>query len=173
MVRELGYKKIRIPVYVLLLCTTLPFLLLLNKVNFGNTPHLLLTVGSVSGFIGAVLLLWQVAFGLRFISTKFSKDLVWFNGLHQKMGRYGTLLIFVHPFLKAATYSGGLSLVLFPNFDDPFWLEISYGRIAFFLLLVVWITSVFFRKKLGFRMWKYIHYLAYLILFLHFYTHQK
>lgn len=159
------YKKIRKIVYFALLVTISPFLLLFAIENSANTPMTLVLIGSIAGFIGAIILLWQVILGLRFLSTKISKDLVWFNKLHKKLGIYGTVLIFLHPILKAVTYSGSIKLVFFPNFSDPLWLEISYGRIAFSLLLVVWVTSAFFRKKMGFRLWKHIHFLAYLILF--------
>ena len=159
------YKQIRKYVYLALILTTAPFLLLLRELDLSNSVLTILTLGSITGFIGAVLLFWQLLLGLRFISTKFSKDLVWFNGLHKKMGIYGTLLVFTHPFLKALSYSGSIKLVFWPDFRDPLWVEISYGRIAFFLLLVIWVTSAFFRKKLGFRLWKLIHFLAYPILF--------
>lgn len=37
----------------------------------------------------------------------------------------------------------------------------SYGRIAFFALALVWIFSAVVRAKISYRAWKYIHYLVY------------
>lgn len=163
------YKKARKYLIFALFATTVPFLALLGEASLGNTSSILLVLGSIAGFVGTVLLFWQVMLGLRFISSKFSKDLVWLNKLHKTIGTYGLLLIFTHPFLKAITYSGSISLVFFPDLSDPLWLQISFGRVALLLLLLIWFTSIYFRKRLGFRVWKYIHFSAYLVLFLIFF----
>lgn len=165
MQNETLYKQSRLLTYLLLACLTAPFLLLLKGVELSNTPLFMITLGSIVGFMGVGLLFFQLLLGLRFLIPRFSRDLVWYNQLHQKTGIYGVVFIFLHPFLKAYTYFGSIKYALLPDFTDPFWIEVSFGRIAFFLLLILWITSAIFRRRLGFRLWKYIHFIAYLVLF--------
>lgn len=160
-------------VYWFILATLAPFLIPLGDLGANlqiySTQNLLAT-GSIFGFFGVVLLLWQFIFGLRFISSRLSSDTVWFNSLHKSIGKYGLIFILIHPFLKAITYYGNVKYVILANPSDFFGLQVGFGRLALLLLLIVAITSIFFRKTLGFRLWKYIHYVSYLIMtlvFLH------
>jgi len=149
-------------IYLFIFLTTLPFLLLLKDLSLGFSLYrFALVAGSVAGFVGVVLIFWQFTLGMRFVISKFSYDTVWFNKTHQKIGKFGLVLLFVHPFLKAISYADNLWFVLIPDFSDPLWLQIGYGRLAFFLFLIVWVTSALLRKGMKYRPWLYIHYLVY------------
>lgn len=131
----------------------------------GFSYTLALTAGSFAGFVGAVLMLWQFALGIRFISSKLSQDIIWFNNLHKNLGIWGTLLIFTHPLLKAYTYYGSIKYAIIPNFSDPTFLQVGFGRFALSLLVIIFLTSAIFRSKIKYRIWKLIHYLAYASMF--------
>ncbi len=170
----MSISKSRKITYALIVLSTAPFWVLLGDLPFAMLEQgfgAFLTssatiIGSLAGFIGTIILFWQIILGLRIISSKFSKDIVWFNSLHKSLGKYGVVFILAHPFLKAFTYYGGFKYVFLPVAGDPVFLQVGFGRLALFLLVVVWFTSVFLRKKLGFRLWKYIHYFSYVIMIL-------
>jgi len=109
---------------------------------------------------------WQYILGVRVISTLFSKDLIWLNRLHQKLGIYGFLIILIHPLLIYIDRISSSTLKLIPDLTNPVDLHILLGQLAILLLAIIWLTSALGRTKLGFRWWKRIHFLNYPILFL-------
>ncbi len=146
----------------LIFLSTAPFLYLLTRTDLVSFN---LALGNTIGLIGTVLLFWQVILGSRFLAAGFSRDLVWFNKLHQKVGKYGVSVLFLHPILQAIHYGSSIWYMFQIDFSNSFEMYISFGRIAFILLVVIWVASALLRKKLKYRPWLYIHYLAYPMLF--------
>lgn len=153
--------------------TTAPFLVLLFRQDF--SPYSLeqpifwqllsYSFAGIFGYIGAILLFWQFILGLRFISSKFSNDTVEFNKIHKFLGIFGVLFALLHPFLMMYGYGESLAFVFLPDtVINPLTISIGLGRMAFLFLLIIWVTSAFLRKKIGFRAWKIIHFLAYPIM---------
>jgi len=129
------------------------------------------TIANLFGFIGAVLILWQFALGNRFVVKRFSPDRISLVKTHIFLGLYGIVFALAHPLLEFFAY--GMSWALFINFDlsTEFYQQVMLGRLAFYLLLIVWITSAFLRRKIHYRPWLYIHYLTYpLLLFIFFHA---
>ncbi len=153
------YKSILL---ILIFSSLAPFLLVFTRLDKSSFLTLL---GSFAGLAGTILLFWQVILGSRFISSLFSNDLVWFNKLHQKLGKYGVIVILLHPIIISMHYSNSFLYSFKYNFSNSFEANVSYGRIAFLLFLIIFVTSAILRKKLKYRPWLYIHYLAYPMLF--------
>ncbi len=120
-----------------------------------------LYLASLLGFIGISLLTWMFILGTRSVSGLFFKDLVSKIQLHKKLGKYGTLLIFLHPLLMNLSYGRSLFYTLSLNLSSSYERHVTLGRLAFGALLIIWISSALLRSQLKFRPWKYIHYLAY------------
>ncbi len=90
--------------------------------------------------------------------------------LHKFLGKWGVLAIFVHPLLIMYSYGEELLYILVPGFKSDFETAVSWGRFAFILLVIIWVSSAFLRGKIKYRPWKYLHYLSHLVLplvFLH------
>lgn len=122
-------------------------------------------LASCFGFLGAFLLFVQVVFGSRHIFSFFTKDTVRINKIHKWIGMYGTLFIFAHPLLEMMWQESSFLWIFIPNFSFDMEEHISFGRIALYLLLIIWVTSALVREKIKWRPWKYIHLLAYPTLF--------
>lgn len=136
-----------------------------------NTKAIAGYFGSVLGYVGVILLLWMYILGTRTVSGLYFKDLPRITKLHTKIGKYGMLLVFLHPLLT--TYYYGEKLLIYailPNLGTEFEKHVTIGRLAFFVLAFSWIMSALLRGKIKYRPWKYLHYLTYLVLplvFLH------
>lgn len=141
-----------------------PFLFLFTKADFvgGIIP----AFASISGLIGATMMIWQLALGNRFIIALISADYETRIRLHKFLGIYGTLLVFAHPLLQTYTYGSAIILTLIPDLTIPFNQYVFLGKLAFSLFLIIWITSALLRKKMAYRLWLYIHYLTYVMIFL-------
>lgn len=163
-------KKAKRLLLCLIFLTTAPFFLMLLSVDYSYFSvdldffyfDLAKTLGSIFGFIGAVFMMWEFLLGTRFIARKISPDVMGLNGFHKNIGIYGMLFVFIHPFIQMYVYAEDLAFVLIPgslntNFDQ----HVAFGRMAFYSVLLIWVTSAILRKKIAFRPWKYIHYIAY------------
>ncbi len=143
----------------------IPLIVTVSQSTFTNPSATLLYIASLLGYIGIVLLLWMYILGTKSIIGLYFHDMAKINQLHSNFGKYGLLLIFAHPI--AATLSYGQNLLLYslvPNISTEFEKHVTYGRLAIFVLLIIWLTSAIMRGKIAFRPWKYIHYLTYLAL---------
>lgn len=125
------------------------------RMSIGNV------LASSIGYIGVMLLFWQYLLGVRFIAAKFVQDLIWINGIHKKIGIYGTLLIFSHPF--PLILQNGLARYV-PNFDSNYSRFIFLGQIAMIFLAATWFASALLRSRMSFRWWKRFHLMNYFIL---------
>lgn len=116
---------------------------------------------NIVGFLAAVLMLWQFILGIRFVSSQFSEDYVSVISLHKNLGKYGGVLALIHPFWQMINYGSGLEFFYQLDLFTEFGRHLSLGRMAFYLFLVIWISSAILRSKIAFRPWLYIHYLVY------------
>ncbi len=128
----------------------------------------LLIISNIVGYIGLVLLYIQVVFGSRHIFSLFTKDTVLVNKLHSIIGRYSIFAIFFHPLLSMMDRLKDIWWLFIPSFIVETETHITFGRFAFILFLVVFITSALVREKLKWHPWKLVHLLAYPIVFLGF-----
>ncbi len=152
--------------YLAIASLTLPFLFLVKWPELaadGNSAKLIsLYVGSVLGYIGLGLLISMYMLGTRSVTGLFYEDLPATLRLHSWLGKYGVVLVFAHPILHAYYYGENLLLYSWlPNISSEFERHVTLGRISFWLLLIVWVTSALIRGRIKYRPWKYIHYLAY------------
>jgi predicted ferric reductase len=146
----------------------LPILMLYTQTGLlGGTFR---ATGNIIGLIAAILMWWQVVLGDRFILAQFIPDYFSILSLHKQIGKYGLLLAFLHPFWQIYNYSESLNFLYKISFSDHFQTYVTLGRIAFFIFIIIWVTSALLRSKLNFRPWLYIHYLVYpmlALIFLH------
>lgn len=136
----------------------------------GHGQTLLGLVASLIGVMGAVILWWQYVLGIRPILGRLIPDWAWTNTRHRDLGIYGTVLIALHPLLMLVVHRTDLSLLIGFDLANPIRRWVAVGQVAFVILAVIWITSAVVRGRLGFRRWKRVHYLGYLVLplvFLH------
>lgn len=171
-------KKIFRSLLVAIILTILPFFLLLTTIDHTliNTDlevyllQLSGVLGNIFGFIGLVLLFWQFILGVRFISRFFTPDLVSMTKVHTFIGKYGLLLVLLHPVLVMYSYLEDILWIFLPNLSSSTGIFIGLGRIALILLFVIYVTSALLRSKMKYRPWLYLHYLAYpiiLFVFIH------
>lgn len=130
-----------------------------------NWTSLSLYISSVLGYGGIVLLLWMYILGAKSVIGLYLRDIARVTKLHSFLGKYGVLLIFAHPLAAAIAYGQNLLLYsLVPSLSSQFEMYVTFGRIAFYALLLIWLTSAIVRGKIAYRPWKYIHYVAYIAL---------
>ncbi len=132
----------------------------------------LFVAGNIVGYIGLVVLWLQAVLGNRHIFKYVTEDTVLMNRIHKQIGIYGTLLIFVHPILQVLSYSESFSWIFAFDMSSPSATYVTYGRISFILLVVVWATSAIIREKIKWHTWKWLHIMTYPIVFLSF-VHMK
>jgi len=146
----------------------LPFLWLFTQSD--RLGGIQIAGGNIIGFLGAVLLWWQFVLGIRFISSYITRDYVSVISFHKLLGKYGGGLALLHPVWQMINYSEGISFLYSLNLIGEFEEHVTYGRLAFFALIIVWVTSALLRSKISFRPWMYIHYVTYpmmALVFLH------
>ncbi|MCA9346459.1 ferric reductase-like transmembrane domain-containing protein [Candidatus Saccharibacteria bacterium] len=154
-----------------LIClSTIPFIFFVAKptsweLTSANMVGLSAYISSVTGFVGLGLLIWMYILGTRSVTGLYFRDLTWTLKIHNWLGKYGVLFVFLHPFFSAYFFGANwLTYWLKPLIGTELEQHITFGRIAFILLLVIWVASALVRGRIKYRPWKYIHYLAYVIL---------
>lgn len=150
-------------IYFLIFLSALPFLFLLTKA--GVRGSFSASFANVAGFVGLLLMFWQMLLTNRFLVKYFGPDFVASVNLHMFLGTYGFILIMVHPWLEMLSYGENLGFILLPHFSTNFSRNVLLGQIAFFTYLLVWVSSAIQRNKLSYRWWRYIHYLGYVVIF--------
>ncbi len=141
--------------------------------SFGNSLRLgpanvLVAIGSLIGLSAAYLVLLQFFFMGRtpWIERLFGLDKL--SRVHHQAGKYGILLIVLHPFFILWGYSSlGKT-----NFLAQFWqfistsddLFLAAAAVAGFLAVVI-TSLVIVRKRLRYESWYAVHLLAYLSVF--------
>ena len=123
-----------------------------------------LYVSSVFGYLGVTMLLWMYILGNKSVIGLFFRDLAPLLKIHSWLGKYGLVLILLHPLLITLSYGESLLYMFVPHIGTAFERHVTLGRIAFLVLIVIWITSALLRGKIKYRPWKYIHFLTYIAL---------
>lgn len=122
-------------------------------------------ISVVCSLAGATLLAWEIILRNRFITKYFTKDILRINKIHQFIGKWGMLAIFVHPIAIMFSYGFEWTWIFYAEINSDFTQHIAFGRFAFNLLLIVWISSAILRSRIKFRPWSYIHLLVYPLTF--------
>lgn len=148
----------------LIFLSSAPALLLVPIPAHITLKTLSLYGSQVAGYFGVILLLWMYIIGARSVFALWFRDLAPVLKIHKFLGKYGSLAVLLHPLLVTYYYGESLLYSTIPHISTEFERHVTLGRIAFALMVIIWLTSVLMRKKLGHRPWKYVHYLAYISL---------
>ncbi|MCS7317715.1 MAG: ferric reductase-like transmembrane domain-containing protein [Candidatus Dojkabacteria bacterium] len=131
----------------------------------------MLFIGELSGYLGIHLLLLQYFLSSRNSFTVWFEDIVYLVKLHKIFGKYGISFIIFHVFFLFLHYIINLDYnIISIDFSSNFGIYKFFGQLSFYIFLIVWITSVFFRSKISYRIWKKLHmlgYIAFLFVLLH------
>ncbi len=130
-----------------------------------GSANIILALGSLAGLFAAYLILLQFFFMGRtpWIERLFGLDKL--SQIHHQAGKYGILLILIHPLLIVWGYSrlGKISLtsqlINFISSSDD--LLKAVLALSGFILVVV-SSLVIVRKRLRYESWYFVHLLAYL-----------
>ena len=125
-------------------------------------------LSTYAGLIALCLLTLNILLGLL-LSVKYQpkkhSPYLHFNTfkIHNWTGYTALCVAGLHPILLLFSSTAGFGIrdILFPVWSPTQPLENTLGAAAFYLLAVVVITS-YFRVKLGRKLWKSLHYLAYI-----------
>ncbi len=123
-----------------------------------------LYISAIFGYIGIVLLLWMYALGAKSVFGVWFRDIAPITRIHRWLGKYGILLLLAHPIFILLSYGEELLYPLVPHLSTAFERHITLGRISLWLIIMLWLSSVLLRGKMGYRPWKYLHFLAYIAL---------
>lgn len=138
-----------------------PSVVLLPLPSAASARSIALWASAVLGYIGITLLLWMYTLGAKSVMGMVFYDLAPILSIHKWLGKYGTLLIFAHPLFITFGYSESIIYPLVPHFGSIAERHIVLGQLALWSLAIVWLTSWLLRKKLAWRTWRYLHWLAY------------
>lgn len=149
--------------FIAIFISTLPFLWLFTQIELigGFTA----AFANISGLVGVVLMMWQLILGNRFIIRNLNRDYVSMIKIHIFLGIYGLFLVLAHPFLEMISYGKNFTFLLIPDLSYELGRHVTLGIVAFYLYLFVWLSSALTRDKISYRIWRYLHYLAYPMLF--------
>ncbi len=148
----------------LLICialSLLPSLFILQLPVLVTLKTLALWASAVLGYMGIVMLLWMYILGAKSVMGIVFTDLAPVLKIHKWLGKYGTVAIFLHPILITYSYGEGLLYSIIPKISTLSERHILLGQIAFWLLVLTWLISAYLRKKMTWRTWRYLHWLAY------------
>ncbi len=151
-------------IIVAILISLLPFVYILTIPSDYSQLQL---AGSFWAYVGAVLLWWQIILGTRQLCRWANLDMIEALNIHKWLGKYGTILILIHPIIQIYRYTYTLSEAInwtfVPQFGSQWQLFLNHGRLALVWLLIIYISSVILRSRLRYQPWLYIHYLAYVM----------
>lgn len=116
-----------------------------------------------SGFLSYFLLTLSIMAGLMQKLSSFQNQKQLLMELHKTSGWTGVLTVVFHGTLLLVDhyvpYQIWEILIPFSSKNDPVYTGI--GTISFYLFVIVMATSDFFMKKLGFQLWKKLHFLVF------------
>lgn len=151
--------------FIALTILPLPAVADLSTSTFSDVSSFMLYASSLLGYLGIVLLLWMYVLGTKSVIGLYFRDMASIMKLHKWLGKYGVLFIFAHPLAAALAYGQNVVLYsLLPDFSSNYETYVTWGRVALYGLLLVWLTSAIVRSKIAYRPWLYIHYVAYIVL---------
>jgi predicted ferric reductase len=160
MVNRLQYPLL----YSLLLMTSVLGVAVVPLPANPTVASLSLYISATLGYVGIGLLLWMYILGTRGVASTIFNDYAKLAKIHGWLGKYGVLLIFLHPIFICLSYGESLLYIFLPQIGTQFEDSVTLGKISLYVLVVVWLTSAIIRGKIAYRPWKYLHYLAYIAL---------
>lgn len=125
---------------------------------------IIMYLSKISGYVGIAMLLWMYILGTRTVARFFNADISSLLKIHNLLGKYGVLIIFLHPILLTIMYGESWLYSFIPDISTEYAKHVFLGQIAFYALIIVWVTSAVLKSKMKYRPWKYIHFVAYLAL---------
>lgn len=123
-------------------------------------------MANVAGFMGMTCLTWQMVLGTRYVKTKLTGKAGDLIRVHMLLGIWGMFFILLHPLLEMMTYQS----IFIPTLATTLGTYVLYGQMAFALIIMVWITSAWYRNKMPRKVWYAIHLSSYpmmLLMFFH------
>lgn len=115
-----------------------------------------------SGFLAYFLLTLSIVAGIMQKLSSFRHQEPLLKAMHDFSGWIGTLTVVFHAILLLfnhyVPYQIREILIPFAAKNDP--LYSALGTISFYFFFIVMATSDFFMQKLGFKLWKKIHFLV-------------
>jgi len=150
-------------VLYLILLSLLPYFWLFTQMQvLAGITH---APANIIALIAATLMWWQFTLGMRFLMARLDPNYVKHLSLHKKIGKFAIPIIFFHPIWQVYNYTQSLTFIYFINFSSKLQTYISFGRLAYFIFIIIFITSALLRSRLHFRPWLYLHYLNYPMMF--------
>lgn len=149
---------------IVIIASMVPAIFLPHWPTLVSLKSMSLYGAAIFGYIGIVVLLWSYMLGAKSVAAIVFKDMAPVLSVHKWLGKYGTLAIFIHPLLIVYSYGENLLYTAVPDLATRFERHVTLGRFAFLVTIVIWITSALLRDRIGFRPWRYIHLLGYVIL---------
>jgi predicted ferric reductase len=150
---------------IIIIASFLPTFLLLDYTVLSQPLGILAIIARFCGIAGTILLLWECVLGVRPIVGRITPDIAWAINWHKKLGKYGFLMILVHPLFITIYFLSTLGINLIHldvnRIQDVYK---DFGFVALCILALIWVTSAVMRKRLSFRVWEKLHLLTYLIL---------
>lgn len=154
-------QKRAVTIFTIIL-SLIPIPFILRYPNSANLHIIALYFSATIGYVGIVLMLWMYMLGTRSVSALLFKDIAPVLTIHKWLGKYAIPMIFVHPILITYSRSESWLYPLIPHIGTASERHMLLGQIAISLLAFTWFVSAYLREKIGFRPWKYLHYLAYI-----------
>jgi predicted ferric reductase len=159
-----GYKLRNKILIGLIVISLIPGIFLLRFSDLDGTIRSVIFLARVGAVAGIIMLMWETFMGARSLVRLITPDTVFVTSMHKFLGKWATLLIIVHPVLYVIYYWVDYQINIL-EFDPTrkFSVAIWVGVAATAVLILIWITSVTLKKRLGFRKWHLIHILTYVI----------
>lgn len=148
----------------LIALTSLVPLLFVRFPAYPTYQSVTLYVSAIAGYAGVVMLTWLYLLATRNLTKRVFRDQAALLKIHNWIGKYGTALIFIHPIFVVMSYGESLLYTVVPQIGTQFDNRVTLGRFALYALIIIYVSSALLRDKIAYRPWKYIHYLAYMML---------
>lgn len=155
------YQK-RMILIAAIITSLVPAILLMKfptLVSFGTVA---LYISAILGYMGIVLLLWMYILGTKSVFGLIFQDLASVLSIHKWLGKYAPLLIFLHPIFVTIGYGEQWFYSILPQAGTLVQRHVLLGQISIWLLAGTWLISAYIRGRMSWRIWKYIHFLAYI-----------
>lgn len=123
---------------------------------------------NISGLFGLLLFSFQVFLGIPDITRLFTLDRISLIRIHTFLGIFGSLFIFAHPISFLVLYESKISALLLLNFASIPGIALSFGKIAFALLVITWVLSSILKSRIPYKYWRISHLITYPIVVLSF-----
>lgn len=128
-------------------------------------------LAKTGAFLGSMFMIWQFLLGFRGAISKVIPDLAWVVTVHRRLGQFGVPIILLHPIFIAIYYAESKGRNLFAlDLSSGFSWLVLLGMVLLVVVAFIFVTSAFFRDRLGFYPWLYTHLSSYVVppfLFVH------